>query len=689
MSERYDLLMDKTLTKRSESFFGASEKSGWTQGKIKSRGVSMGFECHESFRDSILLDLKVESTAGELNHTALEEAMPLSELSFVGSRSTVDQLSGGRFRIVKDEKLICESIDVEMSVGDVTQSLPAFRRVLDAFDETNNVEIGFCLSMGAGEQFFGGPEDPRGQIKNETVYETYNTDALGLGGKGRYQSTPVFWSSRGYLLAVLSEAPCVLDFGFRRTKVLEIFTRAPNISVLISPFDSAAVAFSSYRRFMGTVERVPRWSYGLWMSRCYYENQAQLETVLENAKAKDVDIGVINLDARAWMRADTRTDFVWDETRWESFGTFIPKLLSSGSEVCLWENPYVSIKSDLYQEGEKNGYFAKDKNNNVYLLDWVPDGLDGFPKPPLAGLVDFTSPAARSWWKSLHRPYIKSGVKAFKTDFGEEIPHDCIFSDGRTGFELRNTYSDLYNACVYEVLKEELDDQGIVWARSAFMHACSYPVKWNGDSQTTFRGLVASIRGGLSQACGGAIFWSHDSGGFYGQKPTSELYLRWVQAGLWSSHVRLHGTTPREPWEYEENVSNVLNVCFKVRSLLADYFVSEGEDCVKNATSFMRPLWLEEGCEELAFIEDQFYAGRSFIVAPYLDSYGGRHVYLPAGPWIDIRSGSEISGGVKFFVERHDYTPVYFKLSAHSDLKAGQLQMLVDGVTELYTGKVS
>lgn len=660
------LEMDQSLTLRSRDRFVSENGSD---------NLRLTVGSDKRFTGSLVLSIGNKQGLEDSDSCCIEWS---SNASFKNDDLIFKQDSVGEFKVLYKDNILTESIGEEISVGDVSRAQSLFERKT----ENGENEIGVCLSIGSSEIFLGGAEDPRGCVKNGRHYEVYNTDALGLGGEGRYQNTPVFWSSKGYLLYILNPEPVILDFGQRRTNVLEISTRSKGLSFLIVPFENPQCAFKRFREVFSPASKVPDWSFGLWLSRCFYQDEAELEGILKNANEKNVKIDVVNLDARAWMKAETRTDFVWDESRWAPYQDYISSLRNRGLRVCLWENPYVSSVSLLYKEGCEKGYFAKTKEGDVYPLDWVPDGLEGFPRPPVAGLVDFTNAKAKEWWKDLHRPYLRAGVSAFKTDFGEEVPHDCIFSNGKNGFELRNRYADLYNECVWEVLKEELGEEGILWARSANIKASSHPVKWNGDSQTNFRSLAASIKGGLTQACGGAIFWSHDSGGFYGKKPESELFLRWAQTGLWGSHVRLHGTSAREPWDFGENVLKEFKRSLETRKTLKPYFVSEYLKCTKEQISFVRPMWLEHNDLSLAMVEDQFYAGSSFLVAPFLESAGSRKVTIPEGSWIDLRTGEKVDQGV-FIAERTSQLPVFFNKEAMCEMEKSELIKLVNDIVNL------
>jgi len=547
------------------------------------------------------------------------------------------------------------SCGLDLFVGDVPMSFALFKHA-DGFG--CSFDMGDCkYIMGGGEQFGG--TNLRGRL-----YDVMNSDALGVNGQLRYQSTPFFLTDTGLSFAMLQCEPGRIDFGSRRHDITTFSSDGQVLGLYPPQPTTPKLAIEQWRALMGGVTSVPDWSYGLWLSRCFYKDEAEVRTVIENNRKSNLGASVINLDARAWMRAQTRTDFVWDTSRWSPYQTFIPWLREQGFQVCLWENPYVSSATEtLYAEGVKNGFFAKTSQGDVYPYQWVPTGLEGFPQPPVAGLVDFTHPKARAWWKEQHRPYLRAGVNCFKTDFGEEIPHDAVFSDGTTGKQLRNVYSDLYNLCVMEVVREECGDQGILWARSGYTKMAKTPVKWAGDSQTSWNALRASLRGALSQAVGGAVFWSHDIGGFYGSAPDAELFTRWTQVGLWGSHARMHGTSPREPWEFGPTALEQVKNGVALRKKLHAYFVSCGQECVRTQQSFIQPLWLHNTTDPVCWtIEDQFFAGSAdVLVAPFLSATGGRSVYLPEGEWICLVDRKDYHGKAVHTLTRTPECPVFLR----------------------------
>jgi len=530
--------------------------------------------------------------------------------------------------------------------------------------------LGVSFDLSHGTLVYGAGEDFGTLVKNGRLFDFVNADALGVNGRERYQSTPTFHSNAGWSVTLLSREPSHADVGGTRSEVFTLASSAPRLRLLVQMGGTPLERVAGLRALLGGVAGVPAWSLGLWLSRCFYKDQAEVDSVLAEAKAHDFRAGVVNLDARCWMRARTRTDFVWDTSRFEPMESYVGSLRARGFEVCLWENPYVSCATEsVHADGVRNGFFAKTAASASYPLQWVPEGLPGFPKPPDAGLVDFTNPSARAWWKDFHRPFLRAGVRCFKTDFGEEIPFDARFADGSTGYELRNAYADLYNECVFEVIREECGEEGIVWARSGWLSTFKTPVKWGGDSQTTWRALRGSLRAALSQAAGGALFWSYDIGGFYGDHPTPEFFLRSFQMGQYFSHARCHGITAREPWAFGERVERLCRTALEARLALLPYLQDTMAHAARRAENPLLPLWMKApGDRAAAYVDDVFFVGEDLVVAPFLEEGPGRAVYLPQGEWRDLRtpkgSAALLPGGRWLTVPRAAHTPAFVRVES-------------------------
>ena len=212
----------------------------------------------------------------------------------------------------------------------------------------------------------------------------------------------------------------------------------------------------------------------------------------------------------------------------------LARLKERGLHICVGINPYIALRSPLFDEGAAHGYLLKRPDGSVWQWDRWHAGM---------GILDFTNPEASAWYREKLDALIDMGVDSFTTDFGERIPLDVVYHDGSDSVRMHNYYSYLYNKVVFELLEERFGQgEAVVFARSATTGGQKYPVHWGGDSTATFESMAESLRGGLSLSLCGFGFWSHDMGGFE-QTASADVYKRWCAFGLLSSHSRPHGNS--------------------------------------------------------------------------------------------------------------------------------------------------
>jgi len=148
--------------------------------------------------------------------------------------------------------------------------------------------------------------------------------------------------------------------------------------------------------------------------------------------------------------------------------------------------------------------------------------------------------------------------------------------------------------------------------------------------------------------------------------PSNELYIRWTQLGVFSSHMRYHGTSPREPYEYPA-IADLARQWWNLRYALIPYLVEQGQQIVHTGLPMLQALIFHHADDPMCWhIDDQYYFGNAFLVAPIMNDDGVRDVYLPAGKWIDFWTGEIVEGcrwlkNIKMSLE---HMPVYARFGA-------------------------
>ncbi|WP_049986155.1 alpha-xylosidase [Halobellus rufus] len=485
---------------------------------------------------------------------------------------------------------------------------------------------------GAGEQFV--EFDRRGR-----ELDLWHEEPLGTETERAYKNIPFHLSSKGYGMLVDTTARVSYDFGKSSTASGTVSVGEDRFAFVFFYGPDFRDVIRRYTALTGRPSRPPKWAFGTWMSRLGYESREELEAVAERLRAESIPSDVLHLDP-FWMREQKSTDLEWDTDQFPDPEGMIDGLREDGFRLSLWEHPHVPVGTEAFAEGAREGYFVEDGTGKPYVMDHTCQG------DYRGALVDFTDPAAVEWWKDKHRRLLEQGVAVFKTDYGEYVPEDAVFANGKSGRTMHNLYPYLYNEAVYEVVGEVNGArEALVWGRSAWTGSQSFPMHWGGDPQTSWNGMSAALRGGLSASLSGIAFWSHDIGGFRGT-PSDAVYTRWAQFGLLSSNARCHGTTPREPWEFGEEALDIFREYARLRYRLLPYLYTYAEIAARTGLPVVRPLVLEYQDDPAVHrLDTQYLLGTDILVAPVFTDSGTRSVYLPEGEWRDRASGERFDGG--------------------------------------------
>ena len=549
------------------------------------------------------------------------------------------------------------------------------------------------IRMHPEEHFYGlgekcTPIDKRGQRLT-----LWHLDAWGNETEKAYKNIPFFMSTRGYGVFINTAEKVDVSFGVGRRTYHKLDPDARLASFMLEGWEGLyrdaddyknvanteslnsytfqtedrvldyffiyGPAFSDiltrYTALTGRAPVPPKWSFGYWNSGSVNLRSTELFLAeAEELRRRDIPVDVIGL-SHHWTGDDGYGTFDFYQPAFPDPKSMIERVTAMGFKFRLGLESQMSDASEWYREGAAKGYFLTKPDGSIYKVHtgspkWHeeepqdPATYEPTEWQPFNAIVDFTNPQAKRWWQSGVKKMLDYGARVFHADFGEEIPRDAVFFNGKTGKQMHNIYPNLYGQALYEAFEEFAVQPVIANRRSGWAGMQRYPICWSGDPKCTFESMAHVLRGGLSIGLSGVPFWSHDIGGHV-VEPTPELFVRWAQFGMFSAHARTLGVMRRAPWDFGDEALEIFRRYVKLRYRLIPYIYTYAHVAARSGLPLIRAMVLEFQDDPSTYHLDlQYMFGGEFLVAPIFDTTGERSVYLPAGAWYDYWTKERLTG---------------------------------------------
>jgi alpha-D-xyloside xylohydrolase len=517
-------------------------------------------------------------------------------------------------------------IEAEAEIGlGLTLSVPSASSTAIAWKVEQNEHF-----YGLGERF--NKLDQRGEVVELWVKN-------GASGGNTYKPVPFIASSLQYGVAIDSSRRVFAALAHPTTPdVATITVESDTISVRFIPGANPTDVLRRYTQWIGRPPIPPDWFFRPWKSRDWREENQQ--TVMEDLREQqkhDIPCGVKLIDA-TWETEGH--SFAFDPVKYPDVDQMVRDIHDAGAELVLWISPSMTAGSPEYDECARQGYLITDSSGRPYLHDLGnAPGWQGTT-------IDFSNSSAVAWWQEQLRALLERGIRGFKTDFGEQVPEDAMFSNGKTGAEIHNLLPVLYNQATWDIVKEY---DGVQLARSAWAGSQKYPGVWAGDQSADFSpwaGLPTAIVAGQSAGWSGFPYWGSDVGGYF-NPPDDEVFARWAQFGALSPVMEAHGLGCREPWEFSDQTLSIYREAARLHDRLVPYSLAASVEALETGMPLMRAMALifpEYPEAHLDWVQYQFCYGPSLLVAPVYSWGSERQVWFPPGMWIDVETGSEYTG---------------------------------------------
>ncbi|TCT45123.1 glycoside hydrolase family 31 protein [Martelella mediterranea] len=544
-----------------------------------------------------------------------------------------------------------------------------------------------------GEKVYGLGEKAGNLERSGRRFEMRNLDAMGYDAKSTdplYKHLPVTLTATpdagAFSVFYDNLSSCWFDLGnefdnyhkpFRAYRALDgdldyYFAWAPELIDLVK----------GQTKLTGGTAFMPRWALGYSGSTMAYTDrpnaQQELEGFLSKLSEHDIPCDSFQMSSGYTSIGPKRYVFNWNYEKFPSVETMSEKFSDAGLTLIANIKPALLQDHPRFDEALAAGLFVKDSEEDTYAdaVYWDDSGAH----------LDFTNPDAVNWWKAgVTEQLLKKGIACTWNDnneyeiwddearchgFGHEIPisvirplHSMLMS--RASLEAQQAFSP--------------DHRQYLISRAGCPGIQRYVQTWTGDNYTRWDTIRYNIRMGLGLSLSGIYNVGHDVGGFSGPKPEPELFVRWVQNGIFHPRLTIHSWnddgTANEAWMYPEVLPQI-RAALNFRYRLTPYLYTLTWLATVDHEPMIRPTFLDHPRDLRTYEEtDDFMLGRDLLVANVVEKGAtGRTVYLPENEtgWWDFWTGEYYMPGSEITLPvTLDSMPLFVRAGAIIPLSEG------------------
>jgi oligosaccharide 4-alpha-D-glucosyltransferase len=508
--------------------------------------------------------------------------------------------------------------------------------------------MGFNFTLQDGEMLTGGGSRAGGIDRRGKRFQLYNKPSYGYedSASWMYYSLPVVLSNRKYMLVFDNAAKGYMDLAAANDSVLEFGAVGGRMSYVVVADEDWKGLAENFTAVFGRQSMPPRWSLGNIASRMGYHSQAEVESVVDQYLKDDIPLDGIVLDL-FWFGPDVKGhlgNLEWDRDSFPEPDRMMADLKKKGVKTVLITEPFILKGSGKFQECVDKGLLGLNKSGEPYLYDFYFGNT---------ALLDIFKKETRDWfWNDIYKKHTRSGVAGWWGDLGEpEVhPDDLLHVNGR-GDEVHNKYGHIWAKTIHDGFAKDFPKRRpVILMRSGFVGSQRYGmIPWTGDVNRSWGGLRPQVELSLTMGLQGLAWMHSDLGGFGGSYEDSELYIRWLQYGVFQPMYRTHAqeSVPAEPIYWDDTTKTVVRSFIKMRYRMMPYNYTLAWENATKGTPMMRPIMYLEDSDEHFTNKNEYLWGDAFLVAPVVNKGAiGKKVYFPGDkPWFDIWSGERHEGG--------------------------------------------
>lgn len=507
------------------------------------------------------------------------------------------------------------------------------------------------LYVGSGGSFYGAGERGHSFKLNGDTLVMYNRQNYGYTkGDPRISqmniTMPLFLSNNGYAIVFDDYAAAEMIMG--EPIIYKTEASWPIDYYVIYGNGNMPETSQFLSELTGRQDLPPLWSLGYITSKYGYRDQAETLGVIDTLKREGYPVDGIVLDLYWYGKEEDMGRLAWDPDQWPDAPGMLDSLKRLGVNLVAISQPYVLSNGrgvENFNYLSEKGMLAVDSMGNTHPVKiWVGEG----------GMLDVSNPSTIQWLRNKYRELTETGITGWWGDLGEpEVhPETAFHNNGLSAREYHNRYGNDWSRIIYELFAEEYPDTRLMTLmRGGTTGLQQYSVfPWSTDVSRSWGGLQPQVTIMLNSGLSGLGYMSHDVGGFAidPENPVDEeLYVRWLQLGLFSPVLRTHAQATAEPYLYPD-YQHIVKPIIKDRYRWLPYNYSLAYENSIAGLPLVRPIEYYSGSGESDNVTDEYLWGRDVLVAPVLTQGSvSRDISFPEGTdrWIDLNAPDSVYSG--------------------------------------------
>ncbi|MBM6500251.1 TIM-barrel domain-containing protein [Flavobacterium macrobrachii] len=535
------------------------------------------------------------------------------------------------------------------------------------------------FNITSDEILFGGGARALGMNRRGNRLALYNRAQYGYETKAELMNfcIPLVLSSKLYAVHFDNATIGYLDLDSKKNNVLEYETISGRKTYQVIVGETWTDLISNYTKLTGNQPLPPIWSFGNFASRFGYRSQEQVEKTIKKFQDEKIPVDAIILDLYWFGKTvqGTMGNLDWDKDTFPNPDKMISDLNEKGIKTVLITEPFILTTSSKWQE-------TVDKKVLATLKDGKPATWDFYFGN--TGIVDVFKPEGSAWFWKVYKRLINQGVAGVWGDLGEPEVFPSFANTARgTADEVHNIYGHNWAKLIADGYKKDFPKQRpFILMRAGYSGSQRFGmIPWSGDVSRSWGGLQSQMEIALQMGMQGMAYMHSDLGGFAGDYYDNELYLRWLQYGVFNPIFRPHAQDDVASEVVYKDIATkeVAKKAVALRYQLLPYNYTLAYENSVSGIPLMRPIFFQEPKNEKALNEKESYLwGNNFLIKPITKAgVTSTEVYFPkSSNWFDFYTGKKYDAGTTQIVTvNSENIPTYVRGGSFIPMKTSLQNM--------------